>query len=322
MWVCPQCGTLNNDEALACAQCKTPNPGAAPDPSPVAPENPPINASAPPVFLPPPSMIPPTVPPMPAVQLPQEYDDLPAPDAGTVGHAFTVGWGAYSRQIGMGIVGLLLLGIIMFVGSIIPCVNYLFGPFVAPILTGGLIIFFLNMTKGKTAEIENLFSEFVNYGRWWGVFWIRAAIGMVVTMPLIIAFLVLYIPLMLHQHETPKEIFVSHFLLWWPLLAGAGLISTALGLIAAARWGLVYYPAAEGANAIAAFSISAAITEGRRWQTLWVFIVFGLLSFSGIIGCGLGILFTAPLAQCAIAAYYLDLKALYGADRLSSLFGK
>ncbi len=311
MWSCAKCDTLNDEQVAACAFCMTPRPSSTPElltvvPT-VSPEFSPAAPSVPPTL----SMIPPTVPPIPYTQMPPS-ENMPALDAGTVGRAFSVGWEAFSRQMGMAILGFVVFYFINLAGNMIPYLSILFGLFVVPVLAGGMIFFFLNLVQGKKAEIGDLFSGFSNYGKWIGLLGLWVAVGLVIALPLLIAALIFFLPHLAAGMNAMGMAIEAQLPLFITLLLVSGLISLALYCTAITRWGLAYYAAADGADALEAFSISAAITEGRRWQTLGVLLLFGLIAGAGVIGCCVGFLFTAPFAQCAMATYYRDLKALHG----------
>ena len=59
-----------------------------------------------------------------------------------------------------------------------------------------------------------------------------------------------------------------------------------------------------------AFRQSAAMTEGRRLQLFWIVFVLGLFAACGFVACGVGILFTMPIAACAFASIYEKLRPI------------
>lgn len=68
----------------------------------------------------------------------------------------------------------------------------------------------------------------------------------------------------------------------------------------------------DRAGAIEAIVYSWRIVRGRRWLTLGVIVIAGLISAGSVMLCGVGVLFGAPFAVLIATALYLALR--HGAD--------
>ncbi len=255
-------------------------------------------------------MIPPTVMSMPYGRGPQT-DDVPAPDAGTLGRAFSAGWEMFSRQMGMAIVGLLLSSFIMIIGCVIPFLDILFVIFVLPPLVGGMYLFFLSIVRGRTADIGELFSGFSNYGRWLGIFGSGCLVAIVAALPRLIVELLFIIPMIMQGGSGMGNAMNTQFPLFIALQMLSGIVSLVLNCVIMARWdsrlcrrgwggsprGLYHQCRAHRRPALA----NAGHPHSVR-----------LVASAGMLACCIGILFTWPFAQCCIFTYYRDLKALRG----------
>lgn len=88
-----------------------------------------------------------------------------------------------------------------------------------------------------------------------------------------------------------------------------GLLACCIGIIVAvALFMFAYCEVAEGVrNPIEALMASMEKTRDKLLAAVGFSILAGFVALSGILACGIGILFTFPLAYCAICYVYLDL---------------
>ena len=63
----------------------------------------------------------------------------------------------------------------------------------------------------------------------------------------------------------------------------------------------------SGCTPVEAFMASIEKTKGQIFMAIAFYFVIGLVAGIGVLACGVGILFTLPLAYCAIAYVYTDI---------------
>ena len=213
-----------------------------------------------------------------------------------LGRAFSVGLDAFKRYPGVVIGVLALYFVLNLAGQSIPILNVFYSIFIQPPIAGGLVIFALNVINDRNPTVGDLFAGFQEYGKWMGTYWLLTAISAACFLP---GLIIVGIAAALGLHQEDAFILV---------VVLASVISVAIVIAVTLRWMFVYYAAAEGRGTIDAFKRSAQLTEGVRPQLLWVAIVLGLFSVSGVIALVVGILVTGAISLCAFAAIYRDLK--------------
>jgi len=319
MWTCTQCGMENEDALSKCANCgmqKMQIGGS------VA-AAPPVNAAAAnaaPTYTPMSSTRPPVVP-MATIPPPPVGAPI-AEDLGTFGHIFGGAWTAYIQQVGTGILGFFLLALIAVVGMVIcliinPIVGLLFAFIVIPVFIGGGARLWMKIVNQQNAEIGDIFSGFSEFGKWLGLYWLMFLLGLVASLPNLIitgsTLLASFNMILFHggpggMHGFPATPAAG--------LSGLAVICNLLSMVlqgmVAARWGLSYFAAVETESAIDALRKSAEVTEGKRWFVFAVMLLAGIIGVLGVLGCGIGVLFTIPLTYCILAMMYSDFRTLQG----------
>ena len=228
------------------------------------------------------------------------------------GQAFSEGWDAFKKNAGPAIAGyLIFLGIATAAGYIL-CIGtiawffFLIFPF-----WGGLTLFYLNIVKHKTPEINDIFAGFRDFGKWLGVGWLKILIFLGSMIPFVLSGTIAVVLYYLRQSAANSEPALSN-----GLIVGM-VVSLLFGFLASAviwtyfmiRYFFVYFTAAEGAGVLEAFGQSAEITRGVRLELFLASIALALFTMAGMFLFIVGQYFTAMVAQTVYSAIYLDLKA-------------
>jgi uncharacterized membrane protein len=223
-----------------------------------------------------------------------------------LGQAISIAWQAIKRYPGPTIGGFLLYGVILLGVGFVPLVGALAGIVLAPPLYGGLLILYLSVLDGRNPQIGDLFAGFRAFGKWMGIYWLLYAIILGTMVPLAAVAIPMAITSSRHQPSLPPAAV--------PALAG-GIAAAAIAYLAGLawlviRWWFVYWVGVERAGVIEAFRHSAEITRGRRLQLFWFLLLLSLLSVSGVLALGLGLIVTLPLCWLAQVALYRQLSPL------------
>lgn len=224
-------------------------------------------------------------------------------DGISLGNVLTKGWEAFRKYMGIGIGGYVIYAIIVAVAGNIPVVNIAFYIVAMFPLMGGLYLLMLNISRDQNPQIGDLFKGFNDLVRWMGVGWLLA---LYTAIPAIICAIPMALGGWLFQRGGAFSTLIGGLLYAVAIVA---LIVVAITVYM--RWVFVYFVAAdEELTATAAIRRSTELTEGIRLPLFGYLIVLGLIAAAGAIVIGIGALFTAPLAMCAFAALYLDVKNL------------
>ena len=95
------------------------------------------------------------------------------------------------------------------------------------------------------------------------------------------------------------------------IAVGVALGVIALWYVILLRWFLAYYVVAddwEEGSVFTALKKRAQITRGSRIKLFFCLIVVSLLAVVGVLACVVGLLVTSPIATCATASIYQQLK--------------
>lgn len=246
-----------------------------------------------------PAAVPPTVAAAVPVGSPQTLDYGPQTYEFSLGAALTVGWERFKSNAAVAIVGVLVWGIIHFVGSMIPFVSFVYQLFIMPAMIPGLMYLGLRLLRGHNPGVENVFHGFTRYWLSMGVYWILTLMSICAMLPLGIALAIQEFVF----HGSTSDAMIAIWII-------TGAVTLALSLILYSRYGLAFWFAAdENCDGVMdAFSRSARATEGvRLWIVLYWFVTV-LIGELGLVACCVGILATAPIALIAQASLYESLK--------------
>ncbi|MHB9026290.1 MAG: RING finger protein [Armatimonadota bacterium] len=247
-----------------------------------------------------------TLPPPPP--LPPGYQAAPdqmgfTPVAFDLGSIISTGWAQYMKHWMPLFFGYLIMLVISMVLGLIPVAGNVISLFITPPLMGGIILISLRAVNNHNPEVGDLFTEFQEYLKWLGVYFLYMAIGLACMVPLGIAALVGWL---VSRGANISAVSMPDAMIG-PLVVG-GIISAVIAIPILLRLMLVYYLAAEGNGVIESFRKSWVMTHGRLLKIFGISFVLGLLSMLGIIACGIGILFTMPFYLSASAAMYNAVK--------------
>lgn len=268
---------------------------------------------------------------------------LPVPADVSLGTAIAYGWNAITRHAGPLLLGALIFGVLHGILCIVPGLNFLYIFFGMAALQGGTIILAMKALRDDNPQPGDVFAGFTQYGRWMGVFWLFALIGMLCMLPVGITFGITLAATGLAGGGLAalgsSADFDSIIRTMGPAFAVSVLVMLVMIVIAIVvmvRWQFVYYLVAEGHGVLEAFGRSAEMTKGLRGRIFGITLVLGLIGgigaaiIGGIIGGifgaagdGAGIVLQAlasilsslvalPWTLCTLTALYYAVKAQRG----------
>ena len=95
------------------------------------------------------------------------------------------------------------------------------------------------------------------------------------------------------------------FFIWIFVVVVMVILLNIIGMLA--NWALFLVQDQEATIGEAISTPFKVLGDGKFWSFILVSIVAGLVGFAGIIACGIGMLFTMPLAFCIITAAYEEI---------------
>jgi uncharacterized membrane protein len=209
-----------------------------------------------------------------------------------IGDCLSDGWSGFKKNAGVSIGILLIFALISGCGGSIPVVNVAYNLVVAPIISAGLSIFALNVTRGGEGKIDDLFRGFNRFGEFLGAYWLYVLIVIIAFIPAGIGF---GIDVLIHGGITGLFPYVTIVL---------GVVSLVALVIALLRWSMVYYLIIDGKGVMDAFRESARITKGYRGTIFLLVLVMGLIMLGGLLCLFVGMLVAAPVTMIAFSAAY------------------
>jgi uncharacterized membrane protein len=229
----------------------------------------------------------------------------------SLGRAFTEGWQAFTRNTWLAIGGFLAYAGIQIAISNVPCAGPLIGIIVGGPFAGGMCVFALRLLRQANPTVGDVFAGFAKFWLYFGLYWLLALIFFACALPAFGA------PLLVGLGVGAAAGEVAGFAVGVPLF----LIGFVVLCVIVARWYLTYYVVAddwEEGSVLTALRKSAQITEGCRIKLFLSFLLLGLFGAMGMLVCIVGMLVTAPVATCAVASIYQQLKeSAAGASALS-----
>jgi uncharacterized membrane protein len=161
-----------------------------------------------------------------------------------------------------------------------------------PPLGVGLYRMLLKRHAGRSVAAADVFEGFQYFGVAWGF-----------TLMVLLASLVLVIPVMLlafltARHQGGQQAAASLQML---IQGVSNLFGIVVGTITLFSLPLI---ADDRAGAIEALVTSWNLVKANFWTYLLAYFIFQLISSAGVLACGIGVLFTAPLSMGCIVACY------------------
>ena len=212
-------------------------------------------------------------------------------------------WELFKAQFSQVFVATLLVTVASWGVGAVPYFGIFLSGAIHGVLYGGLYAFFLKLIRGQKADLGDAFSGFSPaFPQLLLAGGITSLLTLLVAGVLALPFLIAVIPsviLMLKHSESA-----------WPVLPG---LLAVVGLCAGAAAGLAlstlwvftvplvmdrkmeFWPAME---------LSRKVVMGIFWRVLGLVISAGIIVVSGVLLCGVGLLFTLPIGFGAIAYGY------------------
>jgi len=223
---------------------------------------------------------------------------------------FERGWDVFSKHMGGSIGVLVLFMVIIFaviLFSIIPLIGILFSlasMILQPVLLGGLMYFFIKAQRAQNPEVGDLFSGFTrNFA---GLFLVNLIQGLIIVATMIPGLVMMGIAIgapLVEAIRTKSE----------PDIGGASVLLVIAGVFVmilpamylGVCWAFALPLAVDRRIGFwQAMQTSRKVVNKHWFQLFFFFIVVGIVAELGILACGVGILFTAPLAFCINMAAY------------------
>ena len=246
------------------------------------------------------AIVPPPLPPPPTPATPPPIRDYPM----AIGDWFNSGWKFYKRDFGFTLGAFWLVILLSMVAGFIPCVGVIVVLFVQPPLLGGMWMVLIARYRRQPAQVGDIFDGFK-------LFFINSVvanllIGIFVGLSCIPGVIVLLLGIGATAAGTQGQglphltvagvltIVVAGVLMIVPVVYLAVSYMFALPLVAERRLG--FWDAMEASRK----------TVGRHW---WGWLGFAILiwlvsTLLGALACGVGLIFTLPLARAIFAAAY------------------
>lgn len=224
-----------------------------------------------------------------------------------IGRCFDRARKLFSENMGL-LLGAMVVSYGIQIGvQLIPLLGYLAPIFLSGPLTGGLILVNLKRLRGQPAEVGGVFAGFGP--RYWQlvlVQFIQSLIVIAVILPVVLFTVVPFAMAMSYRTGTapspPVMLFVGAgllLLLAVPVLTYLS-VSWIFSLSLVADKGLEFWPAME---------LSRKVVRKHWWAVFGLLLVAMLLIMAGALLCGVGALFTAPIAIAMVCQLYQDIFA-------------
>lgn len=217
-------------------------------------------------------------------------------------------WNLFQQNMGIMIGATVLVYLAMFAINMIPYLNMIIAPLLAGPLMGGLWYFYIRNNRGEDVEIGSAFAGFG--AQFWQLVLaniVKSIVTMICMIPLILTAVVMFGAAFVASFSQgsfdsiPTEISVVGVM----MLIATGLVGIVGSTVVSIAWlysfglivdkGLAFWPALE---------LSRKMVFKHFWGTMFLGIVCWLLSVIGVLMCGVGILFTGPVAFGAIIWHY------------------
>lgn len=217
-------------------------------------------------------------------------------------------WNTFQKNMGIMIGATVLVYICIMAANMIPYLSMILGMVLSGPLMAGLWKFYVEINRGREGTINDAFSGFgPSFWQLVLVNIVTSVITMLCMLPMILTLIGLFGAAFVsgayqgNVDSIPTEFgAVGAFLLVGTLLFGIGAVFflTTVWLYAlplVIDKGLAFWPALE---------LSRKMVLKHFWGTLGLYIVCGLLTGIGAMMCGVGLLFTGPIAFGAIVWQY------------------
>jgi hypothetical protein len=222
-----------------------------------------------------------------------------------VGESISRGWETFKATAGLTIGASLLVYLAMMAINFIPYLSIILALIFTGPLMGGLWVFYIKNVRNQQAELADAFSGFGP--RFWQLALTQLIPGLISFgfMALFGIVAALTLPALASSRRLGASNSAEHFAgMLVPFAIVLGVFALVM-IYLTTCWvfalplvgdkGLKFWPALE---------LSRRVVNKHWWMTFWLLFVCGILGAVGIIGCFVGILFTAPIAFSALASHY------------------
>ncbi|AOS44510.1 hypothetical protein Verru16b_01572 [Lacunisphaera limnophila] len=270
--------------------------GGAPTPTPAGPGEPPVTA---PAFAP-------AAGPAPLAGTPAEISARLAGQAA----AFDL-FSCLSRSFELWksnflpLVGITLLALIVqFVANMIPLVGFICSLLLTGVFTGGIYYFYIGKIRGEPRDVGDVFAGFSK------AFVPLMLTGLILNVVSFVVMAVFFGPLFIALFQAGLSATPENFEM--PVMSGLALGWMAVGVIPmvylSVSWILAYALVIDqGLSPWTALEVSRRVITRRWFSMFFLLICAGILGMLGLIGLGIGVVFTIPLFFGALLYAYEDL---------------
>jgi hypothetical protein len=201
--------------------------------------------------------------------------------------AISRGWNSFFTHAGISLAVMLVLGVVYFVGEIIPFVNFAFSLLVAPALAAGGAHFLVRVVRGESPTFESAFDGFKRWPIATGAILLQAFVVLAVMSPVFVIMFVT-IGIKVFQNPDPASIFPAMllpvFVVGVPCYVAAIWFTSRTWPV----WFVVMEPECTGA--VDALRRSWAMTRGNAWRSLGLMVLVLPLEILGLIALCVGII--------------------------------
>jgi hypothetical protein len=205
----------------------------------------------------------------------------------------------------LGLVGVTLLALIVqFVANMVPLIGFFSGLLLTGVFTGGIYYFYLGKIRGEPREVSDVFAGFTK------AFVPLMLTGLLQNLMSFVLMGIFFGPLFVALFQAGLSSTPENFEL--PVMSGAALAWMAVGLIPiiylTLSWAFAFALVIDqGLSPWTALEVSRRVITRRWFSMLFLMICAGFLAMLGLIGLGIGVVFTIPLAFGALLYAYEDL---------------
>jgi hypothetical protein len=213
-----------------------------------------------------------------------------------IGDCLNRSWEQYKNNFGITLGAMLLVFAVLMACGMLPFGSGAIAQLImqGPLM-GGLYLFYLRMSRGQTAVINDAFSGFgPRFSNLMLTHLVSALLSGVALIPAGILFVIWFVP------QLGRDWLRSGDLVFGPIFFVAvvlGVIGLCVSWYLTTCWFFAVPLAADkGMRFKEAMRLSRQVVRKRWWMTFGFIIVAGLIGAAGIIGCCVGIIFTMPIA--------------------------
>lgn len=232
----------------------------------------------------------------------------------SAGECLSKSWDLFKRYFSQIFVAALLVNVASWSVGAVPYFGIFLSSAFHGVLYGGLFVFYLKLIRGQKAEIADAFSGFSP------AFPQLLLVGGVTGLLTCAVVVLLALPFLLAV--VPSIIFMAnHTDGAWPVFPGALAVAAVLvammaGFFLTSLWifavplvidrKLEFWPAME---------LSRKVVLQRFWNVAALLLAAAVVALVGIFGCGIGILFTVPIAFGAVVYGY---ETIFGSPKAAA----